>query len=153
MRRLAWTLLVGGAAGWGVAALLRGGDRTGVLVAVSYLCNVTGTFALLGGAVLEARVAALLFAVRAKAERRRAVLEVVGGIVATLAGCVGFGVAGEVEAMRALLSGLLGLGIGVGLAGGLALGWHVGLDWAAGRMERLDHAGVDEARRRLRDRR
>jgi hypothetical protein len=47
-----------------------------------------------------------------------------------------------------LLAIVLGLGVGIGLAGGFSLAWFYGQDWAAGRMERLDHAGVDEARRR-----
>jgi hypothetical protein len=39
-------------------------------------------------------------------------------------------------------------GFGAGLAGLFTLGWFYGLDWAAGRMSRLDQAGVEEARRR-----
>jgi hypothetical protein len=154
MRWTGWTLIGVGAVGWGIATLLRARFARGDLgFSGSYLLNVVGLLALLCGAVLEARVAGLFLEVRAGSAWRRAIGETVVGIVATLAGCVALGVATEAGLARALLAVVLGLGIGAGFAGGFFLAWFYGLDWAAGRMERLDHSGVDEARRRLRDRR
>jgi hypothetical protein len=153
MRRTAWTLIGAGAVGWGLAALLRARFTRGDLgFSGSYLLDVVGLLALFAGAILEARVASLFLEVRMDSVRRRAIGETVVGIVAALAGCVALGAAMDASPARALLAILLGLGIGVGLAGCFSLAWFYGLDWAAGRMERLDHAGVDEARRRLRDR-
>jgi hypothetical protein len=136
-----------------MAAWLRGQfERGDAQFGWSYILNVVGLFAILAGAVTEARVASLFLEFRAGPERRRAILEAVAGLTLALVGCVALGGESGGAATRVLLAILLGLGAGAGLAGLATLAWFYGLDWAGGRLERLDQVGVDERRRRLRDR-
>lgn len=149
LRRLGWFLLLAGAllAAAGVAVRDRRSEGDGPV----YLLDGLGFLLAVGGAVLVARVGAMFLEFAPAGARRGAILEAVGGIAAALAGCVGLGAVaadGVAEWLRPVLAaGLIG-GIGVGLTGLLTLGWFYGLDWAAGRMERLDRAEVEKRRRR-----
>jgi hypothetical protein len=66
------------------------------------------------------------------AGRRRALLQVVSGSLAAVTGCLALGWLASDEwpaIIRAVLSAVLTLGIGVGLAGILYIGWFSGGDY------------------------
>ena len=152
MRRFAWVLILGGAVlSAGAVALRDRFARGDDLHDASYLLTTLAFLLAVAGAVLEARVGGIFLAFAPRPARRRAILETVLGIAACLAGCVALGGVeseGGGTLVRPLLGGLLIGGLSAGLAGLFTLGWFYGLDWAAGRMERLDQTGVEEARRR-----
>jgi hypothetical protein len=152
LRRLAWGLIVTGGFLAALAVVLRDRLARGeALFNASYLLDAAWVLLAIAGAVLEARVGALFLAFAPAPARRRAVLETVVGLVVALGGCVGLGAVqaeGIGVLLRPLLAGALAAGLGVGLAGIFTLAWFYGVDWAAGRMERLDQPEIEEFRRR-----
>jgi hypothetical protein len=156
LRWLAWGLILAGALLAAAAVALRDrSDRGDSPHNASYLLSTLGLLLVAAGAVLEARAGALLLQFAPGPARRRAVAEAILGIAASLLGCVAFGgieAKGAGSLVRSLLAALLTGGVGAGLAGLFTLAWCYGLDWAAGRMERLDQPKVEETRRRDGDR-
>src|SRR5262245_11028629 len=110
-RRLAWGLIVVGAAAGGLATWLRGRfERGDAPFDWSYLLNVVGLFAILNGAVIEARVASLFLEFNVGPARRWAILETVAGIGLALIGCVALGAGPGGDATRVARVVLLGRG-------------------------------------------
>lgn len=107
----------------------------------TYLLDAGGWLFAVAGAVAEARVNLILADVQADAVRRRATVLTIGGIVATLAGCVvlsTLATTGSASLARAAAAGFLVGGVGAGLGGILSLAVTSGARYAADRLANFD---------------
>jgi hypothetical protein len=104
----------------------------------TYFLDTAGLIVVVAGAVLDFRVSGLLAEFDARAGRRRAIAQVVFGALAASVGCYLLGWLAGVSwsaLVKGALSFLLTLGIGVGLAGLLYIGWFGGSNYLERRIE------------------
>lgn len=141
MRRTGTGLLLLGTGSAGVAATLRQTLHPGSSThSATYLLDVLAVAMTAVGIVLEVRAAEILISAGLLRAKRRAILCAVAGLVAGLAGCwlaTGL-IRGDASAAAVgLASAAMAAGVGFGLAGLVSLGWSVGGDYAARRVQEL----------------
>ena len=98
----------------------------------TYLLDTAGLIVVLVGAVLDVRASGRFTDFDPGAGRRRALIQVACGSIAAVTGCLALGWLASDDwpaIVRSILSGVLTLGIGVGLAGILYIGWFSGGDY------------------------
>lgn len=106
----------------------------------TYLLDVLAVALTAVGIVLEVRAAEILISAGLLRAKRRAILCAVAGIVVGLAGCwlaTGLIRRDASAAAVGLASAAMAAGVGFGLAGLVSLGWSVGGDYAARRVQEL----------------
>ena len=130
-RRIAVGVLVLGGTLAGLGTLIRSQDSAGN-DQWTYLLDTAGLGIVIAGAALDVRVSARFAEFDAGGTRRRAIWQFAFGAMAAVTGCIvlGWVASGSWPALaRAFLSGLLTLGIGLGLAGLMYIGWFSGGDY------------------------
>jgi drug/metabolite transporter (DMT)-like permease len=100
----------------------------------TFFLDVVGLLLALGGAVLEARTADLMFAFAPIPARRRALLRLIAGILVALFACLLTGAFGR-PLLRGIVGAALIAGVGFGAGGLFSLAWHYGGVYAADRIQ------------------
>ena len=141
MRRAGTGALILAGASAGIAASVRQGLPPGSPAhSATYLLDVLAVGLTIVGIVLEVRAAEILISGGLVSARRRAILCAVLGIIVGLVGCwltTGL-IRGDASAIAVgLTSAAMAAGVGFGLAGLVSLGWSVGGEYAARRVQKL----------------